>query len=85
MIQLGLEAEDNSVFWITGELSDGKQTDKESLAVLTWAWRALYASRTRTHLEGTTFDPKVALFTTFQYVISRTIAHGTKWRYWFRQ
>ena len=57
------------------ELSGGKQTDKESLAVLTWAWRgALYASTTKTHLEVTIFDPKVALFTTFRYVISRTMA-----------
>eukprot|EP00966_Prymnesium_polylepis_P073465 1705328-Prymnesium_polylepis.1 len=43
MTHMGLEAEDTSVFWITGELRSGEQTDKESWAIVTWALRSLYA------------------------------------------
>eukprot|EP00966_Prymnesium_polylepis_P095969 2223556-Prymnesium_polylepis.1 len=43
----GLQAENTLTNWITGTMSDGKQTDKESWA-MTWAWRSLYACTTNT-------------------------------------
>ena len=85
MTNMGLEAEDTSVFWITGELRTGKQTDKESWAIVTWALRSLYAQIVHTHLEGGTLDIQAALFHTFRYAVSRTKAHGRKWKMWYRR
>ena len=80
---LGLQAENNPTFWITGTLGSGEQTDSESWAMVTWAWRSLYACTTKTHLEGVKLNLKVALMLTFRYAISRTIAHGRRWKLWF--
>ena len=78
-------AENTPTYWITGKLSAGPQTDSESWAIVTWAWRALYTCTTKTHREGTRFDFKVALLLTFRYVISRTLAHGRRWKLWFNR
>ena len=43
-------------FWITGIFGSGEQTDSESWAMITWAWRSLYACTTKTHLEGVKLD-----------------------------
>jgi len=85
MTNMGLEAEDTSVFWITGELRTGAQTDKESWAIVTWALRSLYAQKVHTHLEGGALDIQTALFHTFRHAISRTKAHGRKWKMWYRR
>ena len=65
---LGLQAENSPTFWITGTLGNGEQTDGESWAMVTWAWRSLYACTTKTHLEGVKLNLKVALMLTFRYV-----------------
>ena len=85
MTNMGLEAEDTSVFWITGELRTGEQTDKESWAIVTWALRSLYAQVVHTHLEGGALDIQTALFHTFRYAVSRTKAYGRKWKMWYRR
>ena len=57
---LGLrQAENTPTFWITGTLGSGEQTDSESWAMVTWAWRSLYACTTKTHLEGVKLNLKV--------------------------
>ena len=38
---------------------------------------------TKAHLEGTRLNLKVAQMLTFRYAISRTIAHGRRWKLWF--
>ena len=68
---LGLQAENMPTYWITGTMADGEQTDGESWAIETWAWRSLYACTTKPHLEGTQLN--VALMLTFRYAVSRTI------------
>ena len=83
ILSIGLQAENNPTYWITGTMSDGKQTDNESWAVVTWAWRSLYACTTKTHLEGARLNFKTALMLTFRYAISRTLAHGRRWKLWF--
>ena len=85
ILSLGLQAENTPTYWITGTLSDGTQTDRESWALVTWAWRSLYACTTKTHLEGTRLNFKVALLLTFRYAISRTLAHGRRWKLWFHR
>eukprot|EP00966_Prymnesium_polylepis_P244661 5658846-Prymnesium_polylepis.1 len=51
-------------------MSDGKRTDNESWAVVTWAWRSLYAYTTKTHLvEGARLNFKTALMLTFRYAL----------------
>eukprot|EP00966_Prymnesium_polylepis_P153915 3554143-Prymnesium_polylepis.1 len=65
MANIGLEAEDTSVFWITGELRMGKQTDNESWAIVTRALRSLYAQVVHTHLEGGRFGYRRLYFTRF--------------------
>ena len=80
---LGLRAENSPTYWITGTMADGKRADSESWAMVTWAWRSLYACTTKTHLEGARLNFKVALMLTFRYAISRTIAHGRRWKLWF--
>jgi hypothetical protein len=77
MLGLGLKEENTASYWITEELAAGEQTDKESLAVITWAWRALYACTTKTHLEGAKVNLKVALLLTFRYTMSRTMRWPT--------
>eukprot|EP00966_Prymnesium_polylepis_P316903 7322321-Prymnesium_polylepis.1 len=67
MANIGIEAEDASVFWITGELRTGKQTDNEPWAIMTWALRSLYAQVVHIHLEGVALDIQTALFHTFRY------------------
>ena len=36
-----------------------------------------------THLEGARLNFKTALMLTFRYAISRTLAHGRRWKLWF--
>jgi|EP00966_Prymnesium_polylepis_P126904 hypothetical protein len=64
ILSLGLQAENTPTYWITGTFVDGKQTDSESWALITWAWRSLYACTTKTHLEGARLNFKVALMLT---------------------
>ena len=81
ILSIGLQAENNPTYWITGTMSDGKQTDNESWAVVTWAWRSLYACTTKTHLEGARLNFKTALMLTLQS--AATLAHGRRWKLWF--
>eukprot|EP00966_Prymnesium_polylepis_P047601 1102283-Prymnesium_polylepis.1 len=80
MTNIGLEAEDTSVFWTTGELRTGRQTDNESWAIVTWPLRLLYAQVVHTHLEGVALDIRTALFHTFRYAVSITKAYGRKYK-----
>eukprot|EP00966_Prymnesium_polylepis_P201046 4658507-Prymnesium_polylepis.1 len=64
-------------------MSDGKQTDNESWAKVTWALRSLYAFTAKTHREGARLNFKTALMLTFRYAISHTQARGRRWKLWF--
>eukprot|EP00966_Prymnesium_polylepis_P030342 705581-Prymnesium_polylepis.1 len=67
---MGLEAEDTSVIWITGELRTGKQTDKES-----WHVGDCDVGTALTIRSRSTYTPgggrpghiQTALFHTFRY------------------
>ena len=56
---------------------------KEMMALITWAWRSLYAETTRAHIEGGTFSLDQAVKDTVRMVYSRVKAYGHRWRQWY--
>ena len=83
MQRLGLKSENSTKFRITGIRADGKIVDKESAALMFWAWRALYAETVRAHLENKPMRLDRAYAYTIELAHARVRAHGFRWRQWY--
>jgi hypothetical protein len=83
MQRLGLKSENSTKFRITGIRADGKIVDKESAALIFWAWRALYAETVRAHLENKPMRLDRAYAYTIELAHARVRAHGFRWRQWY--
>ena len=82
MQRLGLQCELRPKFWITG-LIGGKKLDKESAAMVFWAWRALYAQTINAHLNNKHMNLDQAYAYMIALATSRVRAHGRRWRVWY--
>ena len=83
MQNLDFEPENTPFYWIFGQKANGKQTDRESLSIIMWAWRALYAYTVKAHIEDKDAQYGKAVFEVTRYIMSRTLAYGLRWKTWF--
>ena len=49
------------------------------------AWRCLYAQSVKAKLEGGNLNLEEAVYKTLRLTLARVIAHGNKWRNWYRR
>ena len=82
IVRLGGEAENKETFWLTGEVG-GKLTGADTMAIIAWAWRALYAATVQAHVEQKNPKYEEAVFNTWRFAIGRVKAHGYRWRRWY--
>ena len=59
--------------------------NRELSALLTWAWRSLYAETTKARIENQRFNKTSALYMLTRYLYSRVTAYGHKWKRWFNR
>jgi len=70
-------------FLVTGLIGENLITCKEGLAVLSLAWRCLYAAITKARMEEIEVDLNGAIIKTVAMLIGRVRAYGEKWRRWY--
>ena len=59
--------------------------DREEAGVMQIAWRCLYAQSVKAKLEGGYLNLEEAVYKTLRLTLARVIAHGNKWRNWYRR
>ena len=84
---MGLAPKPDHRYAILGIEGATKHTgiDREEAGVLQIAWRCLYAQSVKTKLEGGQLNLEEAVYKTLRLTLARVIAHGNKWRNWYRR
>ena len=62
---------------------DGKTIGKEEAGIIFMAWRAIYAEVVRARKKDTKLRLKIAYAVLIRTILSRTTAHGAKWKKWY--
>ena len=62
---------------------DGRTVGGEEAGVISMAWRAIYAEVVRARNKDTKLRLQVAYAVLIRTILSRTTAHGAKWKKWY--
>ena len=87
MIRMGLAPKPDHRYVILGiqGATGFSGIDREEAGVMQIAWRCLYAQSVKAKLEGGYLNLEEAVYKTLRLTLSRVIAHGNKWRNWYRR
>ena len=69
--------------WIAMHGKDGRTIGGEEAGVIFMAWRAICAEVVRARKQDTKLRLQVAYAVLIRTILSRTMAHGAKWKKWY--